>query len=208
MRFLNADSIIETENLFAYCNNDSINCSDETGEATINEVQTRIWKRPSEKSDLADKLKKGTKVTVLFSVYKDDVLWCYISYNRGSNKGYVKGSKLSDTTMEFLKPGQMDVYSLFGPKKKDLKWGSTGVYVYNMQVVLYSLGFLVSINDCDGIYGPTTKKALEDFQSANYLRCDGLCGEETKKTMMKEKLRNHNHELVDNTSFSNMVIYH
>ena len=100
---------------------------------------------------------------------------------------------------------EYNTITVFG--KDNLSIGSEGVHVYNLQLVLYRLGFLSNKNECDGLFGKTTKDALMAFQSANYLRVDGVAGSKTKAEMMKKRLMDVQHHMEDN-DFSEMVYYH
>jgi hypothetical protein len=58
-----------------------------------------------------------------------------------------------------------------------LKPGNTGAQVKNLQAALNSLGY--SVGKPDGVYGPATQTAVEQFQAANNLATDGVVGPQT-----------------------------
>ena len=55
--------------------------------------------------------------------------------------------------------------------------GDTGAEVKTLQTALNSLGY--SLGKPDGVYGPATQSAVEQFQAANNLATDGVVGQET-----------------------------
>ena len=156
-------------------------------------------------------LEKGKKVSVLFHVSKGTVdetdKWCYISYNNGKQHGYVLGSTLSDMQMEQNSFGyKVSSISVFGDNV--IRYGQIGLPVYNVQLTLFRNGYLDSQKDCDGVYGPKTYEGIMRFQSDNYLKVDGLVGNETKKTMLKQTIRNSNHDIVVNRSIDEFALFH
>ena len=58
-----------------------------------------------------------------------------------------------------------------------LKPGDTGAQVKTLQAALNSLGY--SVGKPDGVYGPATQTAVEQFQAANNLATDGVVGPQT-----------------------------
>jgi putative peptidoglycan binding protein len=58
-----------------------------------------------------------------------------------------------------------------------LEPGDTGAQVTKLQVALNSLGY--SVGKPDGVYGPATQTAVEQFQAANNLATDGVVGPRT-----------------------------
>lgn len=85
--------------------------------------------------------------------------------------GYVEPINMTPTWVHFDrrygKPACSSGYPV-------LKNGSKGVYVLILQDALNALGY--STNTLDGIFGPNTQKALQDFQRSNNLNADGICG--------------------------------
>ncbi len=70
------------------------------------------------------------------------------------------------------------------------KNGSSGPVVKDYQSKLYNLGFLASVKDVDGQYGPHTELAVKAFQKANGLSADGVLGPFTRNKidqLIKEK---------------------
>ncbi|MCU0544719.1 MAG: peptidoglycan-binding protein [Oscillatoriaceae cyanobacterium Prado104] len=65
------------------------------------------------------------------------------------------------------------------PHRRILKQGSRGEDVKRLQKVLIARGFCPKPFVADGIYGPTTKKAVKEFQRQANLRADGVVGRET-----------------------------
>jgi hypothetical protein len=64
-----------------------------------------------------------------------------------------------------------------------LKPGDTGVQVKRLQRALAQLGY--TIGTVDGDYGPATKTAVEQFQTASNLTPDGLFGPATRTALVK-----------------------
>jgi hypothetical protein len=63
------------------------------------------------------------------------------------------------------------------PPGTTLKPGDSGTEVKKLQRALTALGF--APGKADGSYGPTTKKAVTDFQTAQGLTADGIVGPKT-----------------------------
>jgi hypothetical protein len=63
-----------------------------------------------------------------------------------------------------------------------LKPGDTGAQVKALQRALVQLGY--AIGTIDGDYGPATKTAVEQFQTASKLTADGLYGPATRTAMI------------------------
>ena len=68
---------------------------------------------------------------------------------------------------------------------KPLQEGDTGPQVVLLQKALISLGYLTP--PADGSFGPTTKSAVESFQSSQGLSPDGVVGQQTL-TALKQAL--------------------
>ena len=212
-RFINADTVADEKNLFSYCGNDPIDYEDESGDTYVSAKKTNVMKYPNSNKNnkVLNTLEKGKKVSVLFHVSKGTVdetdKWCYISYNNGKQHGYVLGSTLSDMQMEQNSFGyKVSSISVFGDNV--IRYGQIGLPVYNVQLTLYKNGYLDSQKDCDGVYGPKTYEGIMRFQSDNYLKVDGLVGNETKKTMLKQTIRNSNHDIVANRSIDEFALFH
>jgi peptidoglycan hydrolase-like protein with peptidoglycan-binding domain len=62
-----------------------------------------------------------------------------------------------------------------------LKRGSQGHPVPALQYLLRARGHLVTV---DGIFGPKTEAAVEDFQAADQIRVDGIVGPQTWGAMI------------------------
>ncbi|MGL5058553.1 MAG: peptidoglycan-binding domain-containing protein [Microcoleus sp.] len=65
------------------------------------------------------------------------------------------------------------------PHRRILKHGSRGEDVKRLQKVLLARGFCPRSFVPDGIFGPTTQKAVKQFQRQANLRADGVVGPET-----------------------------
>jgi Putative peptidoglycan binding domain len=65
-----------------------------------------------------------------------------------------------------------------------LKPGDTGSQVKLLQQALNKLGF--STGKPDGVYGPSTQNAVEQFQAAQGLNADGIVGPETLNAIQKQ----------------------
>ena len=63
--------------------------------------------------------------------------------------------------------------------KRILKHGSKGEDVKRLQKVLLARGFCPRNFVPDGVFGPTTQKAVKQFQRQANLRADGVVGRET-----------------------------
>lgn len=63
--------------------------------------------------------------------------------------------------------------------RRILKHGSRGEDVKRLQKVLIARGFCPRNFVPDGIFGPTTQKAVKAFQRQANLRADGVVGRET-----------------------------
>ncbi|HYO65677.1 MAG TPA: peptidoglycan-binding domain-containing protein, partial [Archangium sp.] len=64
-----------------------------------------------------------------------------------------------------------------------LRAGSSGAEVTSLQNDLLKLGF--DAGKTDGIFGPTTEKAVKAFQARNNLEADGIVGPKTREAMQK-----------------------
>ena len=65
------------------------------------------------------------------------------------------------------------------PHRRILKHGSKGEDVKRLQKVLLARGFCPRNFVPDGVFGPTTQKAVKQFQRQANLRADGVVGRET-----------------------------
>jgi hypothetical protein len=70
------------------------------------------------------------------------------------------------------------------PPTQQLKEGDTGAQVKLLQKELIGLGFLTE--KADGSFGPATKLAVEQFQSANSLTPDGVVGKQTLAALRQQ----------------------
>ncbi|TYP58541.1 S41 family peptidase [Thermosediminibacter litoriperuensis] len=77
----------------------------------------------------------------------------------------------SDPTKDFMP---------FKPTR-DLKYGSIGLDVMGLQQRLRFLGLFKV--EPDGVFGPRTKKAVEDFQAKKGFPVDGIAGEKLQKAL-------------------------
>ena len=74
---------------------------------------------------------------------------------------------------------------------EELSEGMTGSKVERVQTLLISRGYCCGgkivdgKENPDGEFGPTTKKAVEDFQTANGLKADGVIGADTMTALLK-----------------------
>ena len=142
-----------------------------------------VRKRPSTSYQSIGKVYPGTTLTVRFNVIgaaygNHGKNWSYITWyqNDTYKGGYIHSYFLDSTTPSSVRPAS----SILAFGGDTLKYGSTGIGVYNMQLILYNHGYLNSINDCDGIYGSKTLTALKAFQNFYGLTDDGLAGTQTK----------------------------
>lgn len=164
-------------------------------QVTMNNVNVR--KGPGTSYSVVKVLSPGTEVTVRFHALGSSlngskdwycVTWWestggYSGYYR---EGYIHGSYLTNTSISTVRPSSKG--SAFGAAT--LQYGSKGIYVYNMQLVLYKNGYLNSLNSCDGIYGKATENALKSFQRDHVIELyegepvdDGLAGTRTKDAL-------------------------
>jgi hypothetical protein len=67
--------------------------------------------------------------------------------------------------------------TVVAPTKQPLQEGDTGPQVVLLQKALISLDYMTP--PADGDFGPTTKSAVESFQSASGLSPDGVVGKQT-----------------------------
>jgi Putative peptidoglycan binding domain len=65
------------------------------------------------------------------------------------------------------------------PHRRILKHGSRGEDVKRLQKVLIARGLCPKPFVADGVFGPTTQKAVKEFQRQANLRADGVVGRET-----------------------------
>ena len=74
---------------------------------------------------------------------------------------------------------------------EELSEGMTGTKVERVQTLLIARGYTCGgrivdgKENPDGDFGPTTKKAVEDFQTANGLKADGVVGADTMTALLK-----------------------
>ena len=71
--------------------------------------------------------------------------------------------------------------SAFAASYKTLRYRDEGSAVQQMQQALVSLGY--STGGVDGKYGPTTEKAVRQFQRDNGLKVDGVAGNQTQSLL-------------------------
>jgi len=64
-------------------------------------------------------------------------------------------------------------------KRPTLRQGDRGVYVVELQTDLVKLGYGIGPCGIDGVYGKSTKAAVETFQYDHKLVIDGICGPKT-----------------------------
>lgn len=65
------------------------------------------------------------------------------------------------------------------PHRRILKQGSRGEDVKRLQKVLIARDFCPKSFVADGVFGPTTKKAVKEFQRQSHLPVDGIVGGKT-----------------------------
>ena len=74
---------------------------------------------------------------------------------------------------------------------EELSEGMTGTKVERVQTLLIARGYTCGgrivdgKENPDGDFGPTTRKAVEDFQTANGLKADGVVGADTMTALLK-----------------------
>ena len=163
---------------------------------TINTNNVKIRKGPGQSYSIITYLSSGTTVTNRFHAYGSSINgnnnWYCITWSSSGeyHQGYVHSSFLSDTNVSTQRPSSRS--AAFGPST--LKYGSKGIYVYNMQLILYHNGYLSSLSSCDGIYGAGTLAALKEFQDDYVLPeyegedvADGLAGPRTKQALWERR---------------------
>lgn len=70
-------------------------------------------------------------------------------------------------------------YQMFS--NSTLQYGSSGAFVKNLQGYLIASGYNIAK---DGVFGPATEGAVEDFQSSHSLTVDGKVGLNTKNKLI------------------------
>jgi N-acetylmuramoyl-L-alanine amidase len=60
-----------------------------------------------------------------------------------------------------------------------IREGARGADVHDIQRRLVAAGYQIDPAEFDGLYGPSTEKAVRRFQSARSIGCDGIVGPET-----------------------------
>lgn len=169
-------------------------------EVTMNNVNVR--KGPGTGYTVAYKLSPGTQLTVRFHAYGSSLngskdWYCVTWYDGMYREGYIHGSYLTDRTTVTECP--QDSSAAFGPSL--LRYGSKGIYVYNMQMALFATGYFNNTIKCDGVYGRDTEEALKSFQRDHVIEDyegqnvdDGLAGPKTKEALWRnagEYLKKH-----------------
>lgn len=71
---------------------------------------------------------------------------------------------------------------MFEPKEVDL--GDSGKQVLILQFILDMLDYDLGPDGIDGVFGTSTRAAVEAFQLANNLELDGICGVETWNSLL------------------------
>jgi len=87
----------------------------------------------------------------------------------------LRGKTVIIPTPKPVKPSQMELVSI-------LNEGDRGTEVRQLQTDLNKLGYKLEV---DGIFGPATDKAVEDFQRKNKLAVDGAVGPNTSSSLAK-----------------------
>lgn len=72
-----------------------------------------------------------------------------------------------------------------GGSTKNLRYGSTGNDVKQLQKQLQAAGYDVGKSGADGVYGSATANAVKQFQKDNGLAVDGIAGGNTKSALIK-----------------------
>jgi hypothetical protein len=90
----------------------------------------------------------------------------------GGAQGTTTGAELDSSVRVTLEPN------------KTLGTGSKGEAVRELQQALAVLGF--NPGPVDGFFGPSTRKAVIEFQEANDLVADGIVGQKTAEAMNRE----------------------
>lgn len=154
---------------------------------TINNVNVR--QGPGTSYSKVGTLSTGDYFSICFlakgAKYNGTNNWYCITWigNNGAKEGYMHESFINSTSFAYRIP-QTKVEA-FGFDNEILKYGSKGIHVYNMQLVLYKNGYLKGDRTtvCDGVYGAKTLEALESFQNDKLEitdPVDGLAGGVTK----------------------------
>ena len=146
---------------------------------------------PSDKASEAFTIKgaAGAECSVLFQVCNGEgtPVWYFVEYQLKTKRkrvcGYVKLSDI-DVDIEDVSQDLPSFYSLNKKKSYNTKTKKEEAYgIYCVQCVLYYHGYLKSIADCDGQYGPITTQAVLDFQKEYNIR---YLPEWDDKTLLKE----------------------
>ena len=125
-------------------------------------------------SRIGDQIAQGSSFIVRFRVtggtlngsrnwyYVTDIdCACGKSSCNAPDEGFIHSSCISNLSISTSRPNSQT--SAFG--STTLNYGTRGVPVYNVQLVLLAEGYLDSMSDCDGIYGGGTTAAVEEFQA-------------------------------------------
>ena len=166
--------------------------------AQVNANKVAVRHGPGTNYGIITRFSPGKNFDVRFkangSSLNGSKVWYGVTWRDGWIKeGYIHGSFINDTTIMPQRPS--DATDAFGVST--LKHGSKGIYVYNMQLVLYKNGYLSSLNACDGIYGAATGNALRAFQLDNVSEDypgqpvdDGLVGPATRSALWVMRNKN------------------
>ena len=147
-----------------------------------------VRKSASTSSAIVGRLSRGTRVNADFS---SSGFWHITS----PLTGYIMDDFLGDTEIDSGSSGNpshpYDAYSAYGPSTQVLRRGSQGTAVYNLQISLNALAFLMSDDghpdSCiDGIFGANTEGAVLDYQADRGLGVDGVVGKLTKERLWED----------------------
>lgn len=104
--------------------------------------------------------------------------------------GYATDPAYVNTICSIIKSNNLTIYDkLAGASIHNsyptLKNGSSGVYVKELQTILYRFGYFTSLKEIDGKFGPKTFAAVTAFQSDRKLSVDGIVGPKTWNELKK-----------------------
>ena len=127
-------------------------------------------------SEVITTLTNGFKVTITGSTgdwYAVEFTLNGVAYSGYASKDYIKLEE-DAPVLESCPYKEPDV---------TVRQGDSGEYVKWVQWYLVKLGYLSSLSDVDGSFGPGTNTAVVAFQKANNLDADGLVGPASREAM-------------------------
>ena len=113
-------------------------------------------------------------------------------------KPVIKFKDISKNASGYVQPTDTD-WSAVTEDNKIIGLNSKGPLVKKVQQTLIKIGYSgttsgsittdvegckVDVDKCDGIYGPTTKEMVKEYQKDNGLSVDGIVGQQTYNSFM------------------------